>query len=68
MKNYEKIFKIYYKTYLNRDPGPDGFKHYLSLLKNEKINENEEKAVDTQSYTTSEITRIGKVSSSSTRT
>ena len=27
----------------------------------EKINENEEKAVDTQSYTTSEITRIGKV-------
>jgi 3-isopropylmalate dehydrogenase len=28
----------------------------------EKINENEEKAVDTQSYTTSEITRIGKVS------
>ena len=28
----------------------------------EKISENEEKAVDTQSYTTSEITRIGKVS------
>jgi 3-isopropylmalate dehydrogenase len=27
----------------------------------EKINENEEKAVDTQSYTTSEITRIGRV-------
>ena len=27
----------------------------------EKINENEEKAVDTQSYTTSEINRIGKV-------
>ena len=26
-----------------------------------KINDNEEKAVDTQSYTTSEITRIGKV-------
>ena len=28
----------------------------------EKINENEEKATDTQSYTTSEISRIGKVS------
>jgi 3-isopropylmalate dehydrogenase len=28
----------------------------------QKINENEERAVDTQSYTTSEITRIGKVS------
>ena len=41
MKNYEKILKIYYKKYLNRDPDPDGFKHYLSLLKNEKINENE---------------------------
>ena len=27
----------------------------------EKISENEEKAVDTQSYTTSEVTRIGKV-------
>ncbi|MDC0057369.1 3-isopropylmalate dehydrogenase [Alphaproteobacteria bacterium] len=27
----------------------------------EKINESEEKAVDTQSYTTSEVTRIGKV-------
>ena len=27
----------------------------------ERINDNEEKAVDTQSYTTSEITRIGKV-------
>jgi len=27
----------------------------------EKINESEEKAIDTQSYTTSEITRIGKV-------
>ena len=28
----------------------------------EKINANEEKAIDTQSYTTSEVTRIGKVS------
>jgi 3-isopropylmalate dehydrogenase len=28
----------------------------------ERINEEEEKAVDTQSYTTSEVTRIGKVS------
>ena len=28
----------------------------------EKIHENEEKAIDTQSYTTSEVTRIGKVS------
>ena len=28
----------------------------------EKINETEQKAIDTQSYTTSEITRIGKVS------
>ena len=27
----------------------------------EKINDNEQKAIDTQSYTTSEITRIGKV-------
>ena len=27
----------------------------------EKINDNEEKAVDTQSYTTSEVTRIGRV-------
>ena len=27
----------------------------------EKINDNEEKAIDTQSYTTSEVTRIGKV-------
>ena len=27
----------------------------------EKINESEEKAIDTQSYTTSEVTRIGKV-------
>ena len=27
----------------------------------EKISENEEKAIDTQSYTTSEVTRIGKV-------
>tara|TARA_B110000263_G_scaffold49428_1_gene41278 strand:+ start:233 stop:1345 length:1113 start_codon:yes stop_codon:yes gene_type:complete len=27
----------------------------------EKINDNEEKAIDTQSYTTSEVTRIGKI-------
>ena len=26
-----------------------------------RINESEEKAIDTQSYTTSEVTRIGKV-------
>ena len=32
----------------------------ISSIK-EKINDNEEKAIDTQSYTTSEVTRIGKI-------
>ena len=39
MKYYEKLLKKYYQKYLNRDPDLEGFRHYLSLLKNGDVDE-----------------------------
>ena len=39
MKHYEKLLKKYYQKYLNRDPDLEGFRYYLSLLKNGDVDE-----------------------------
>ena len=39
MKYYEKLLKKYYQKYLNRDPDLEGFRYYLSLLKNGDVDE-----------------------------
>ncbi|KFM20080.1 FkbM family methyltransferase protein [Marine Group I thaumarchaeote SCGC AAA799-P11] len=39
MKDYESILKKYYREYLNREPDLEGFRYFLSLLKNGSIDE-----------------------------
>jgi FkbM family methyltransferase len=58
MKDYETLLKKYYEKYLNREPDLDGFRHYLSLLKNGDIDEKalQEKFVDSPEYKINQLT------------
>lgn len=52
MKDYESILKKFYKDYLNREPDLNGFRYYLSLLKNGDIDEKilQEKFINSPEY------------------
>lgn len=58
MNDYETILKKYYKDYLNREPDLEGFRYYLSLLKNGGIDEKglQEEFINSPEYKINQLT------------
>ncbi len=58
MNDHKIILKKYYREYLNREPDLEGFRYYLSLLKNGDIDEKtlQEKFINSPEYKINQLT------------